>query len=294
MAIVKYNPPAPPRTGTTSRFHSIEPLVAEILHRATGPSRTLSGQRRNTARHVIASEAMAAAEKIALAMIRVKIATDECLAETARLETDIAAYEVQQLALGLQADELEHARKALPARMVDEASLEQLRRDVQRAKLNVELHAVQALDAFTYPASDRAAHPPSVTPNLDAERAAAARQRREAEARWIIEDVQAGHVPTGAETPYHAFAACIFVSAQLEGLSVKDAAARAGQVVFDRLVARHPMFAGDPARYKEEYVELKKRLDALTGNRQTATVLAAMQRLGASAAGTNGNGGGVQ
>jgi len=107
---------------------------------------TLWGQRRTTARHVIASEAMAAAEKIALAMIRVKLATESCLAETARLETDIAAYDVHQLAL--QADELEAMRKVLPARMEDEASLEKLRRDVQRAKLNAELHAVQAPDAF--------------------------------------------------------------------------------------------------------------------------------------------------
>ncbi|HET8797108.1 MAG TPA: hypothetical protein VFO89_05465 [Thermoanaerobaculia bacterium] len=289
MAIVKYVPSTPQRAADDSAQHR----AALVMQTATRRYRTLWGQRRNTARLEIANAAMKAAEAIAMAAIRVEVAAKNCAAEVARLDTDIAAYGVQQRALELEEKEIELALEALPERLRDEASLAKLRRDVERAKLEAEKRAVDGLNTFTHPVADRASDPPSLTPNLDAERAAAARKQHEALARWIVEDVQAGHVPAGSETPYHAFAACVFASAQLEGLSVTDAAARARHVLLDRIVSPHPMFAGDPAAYRQQYDDLKKRLDARTGTRQTATVLSAMHKLGAAAS-ANGNGGGVQ
>ncbi|HEX8407783.1 MAG TPA: hypothetical protein VF883_02895 [Thermoanaerobaculia bacterium] len=173
--------------------------------------------------------------------------------------------------------------------MQDEAALAQLRRDVERAKLSAQLHAIRAA-APPAPASSPAG---SMTPHLDAEYAAARRKQQESHARWIVEDVQAGHVPTDVLTPYHAFAACVFVTAQLDGASAADAATRTRDVVLDRIVAGQPMLAGDPERYRAKYDELRARLDAVSGTRHTAQVLAAMQRLGATGAHPNGNGHGA-
>lgn len=290
MSIIRYTPhdhaleadyaPAP---------SDIRAIITDTLMAGFRPDASKWAMERLHARLKEARLAADAAWQIAEVVFRVQRASAACAVDLERLSADMLAQIVRKVELELRKHHLTLTRQTLAATVEDEAALAQLRRDVERAKLSAQLNAIHAA------ASPAPAHSAvgSMTPHLDAEQAAARRKQQESHARWIVEDVQAGHVPTDVHTPYHAFAACVFVTAQLDGANAADAAARTREVVLDRLVAGQPMLAGDPERYRAKYDELRARLDALSGTRQTAQVLAAMQRLGATNVHANGNGHGA-
>jgi len=106
-------------------------------------------------------------------------------------------------------------------------------------------------------------------------RAAAALQTEQDLALRILRDVQIGAVPADAAHPYHAYAACVYLAAQVDdGLTTEAAAERTMDALL-RLMLGVEVAPDAIARYHEAYLELKARAVAAARQKDTAELFAA-------------------
>ncbi|HET8797907.1 MAG TPA: hypothetical protein VFO89_09470 [Thermoanaerobaculia bacterium] len=204
-------------------------------------------------------------------------ASETCARDIAALRADVAAHDVRRFACEFQKDQIERERAQLPERMREHDELASLEHQVAKARLQAQLDEFeQARRARTAP-NARA----STTPNLDAERAAMERERALTDARRIVEDVSAEHIPMDARQPYHAFAGCVYLTERLNGATPADAAAHTRTVVADRIASGAEMTLNDRLAHKFQYDMLKPRLDGAAKTREGVVLLDALHKMGA-------------
>jgi hypothetical protein len=110
-------------------------------------------------------------------------------------------------------------------------------------------------------------------------RADAARKKNDEAAARITQDVQLGSVPLGANQPFHAFAACVYLAAKLDdGLSSDEAATRTREAVLARMTAGAPSHEEIEA-YRSAYQELKQRATAAAHRQDASEIFAAAENL---------------
>lgn len=220
-------------------------------------------------------------ERIQQVVSRVTRESETCARDLAALRADIAEHTLRRAGCEFQSDQLAQERALLPRRIKEGDELATLRHRIAKARLQAELKDVQqeARRARTAPPATT-----STTPNLDAERQAMEREGALTDARRIVEDITAEHVPTDARQPHHAYAGCVYLAARLDGASPADAAAYTRTVVADRIAAGVTVKPAERTALKQRYDELKARLDGAAKKRDGAFFLDALDHLG------NGNG----
>lgn len=147
---------------------------------------------------------------------------------------------------------------------------------LQRDDLRAQLHARKAGRKEAKEQTKHAAvTPPPVVDRVQAAknaRADAARQKNEGDAARIVRDVQIGAVAADEKHPYHAYAACVYLSGKLDdGLASANAAERAREAVL-ALMLDEDISPEQIAAYHTAYRELKDRA-AAAAKRQGATEL---------------------
>ena len=264
-------------------FEDIEDVTESIVRIAEHGDRMAAGAAA-CARDVAACEAAVASYQAAAAACETQRAEAE---ERTRLAAAVVQQEhrVRVLTAGVQAEELALRLAALKA---------ERRAAVATAKPAATAHASATTAATAHtPGSVRTpASARSAAPSHDAsDEALAARLASEAAA--ILREVQVGLVPTDARHPNHAFAACLYVQAKLDGQDAAGAAAQAQEALIAHLRDGHEFRPAERKAFRGVYDDLKKRLDAAADTRQGATLLSMMKHVGAASAPAN-NGRGVQ
>jgi hypothetical protein len=237
-----------------------------------------------------------------------------CARDMAACEAAVASYQAAAAACETQRAEAEERTRLAAAVVQQEHRVRVLTADVQAEELEIRLAALKAerhaaVATAKPPATAHAgattaatAHSPgavrtsasarSAAPSHDAsDEALAARLASEAAA--ILREVQVGLVPTDARHPNHAFAACLYVQAKLDGQDAAGAAAQAQEALIAHLRDGHEFRPAERKAFRGVYDDLKKRLDAAADTRQGATLLSMMKHVGAASAPAN-NGRGVQ
>ena len=230
-----------------------------------------------TARLDAARVAAGHIERIQQVICRVTRESETCARDVAALRADIAEHNLRRGVADFQSDQLNQERALLPTRVQEHDELASLEHQLATARLQEQLDEIeQARRARTAPTA-RA----STTPNLDAERAAMERESALTDARRIVEDVSAEHIPMDARQPYHAFAGCVYLTERLNGATPADAAAHTRAVVADRIASGAEMTLNDRLAHKFQYEQLKTRLDRAAKTRDGVVLLDALHKMGA-------------
>jgi hypothetical protein len=215
-----------------------------------------------------------------------------CARTVAQCEADIAALAAAQeqsaTARAEAAERARHLRKVVEQEM----RVRGLTAEVRAEELADRLAALKAArPARTETSTARRETAPPPSPWSVGDTALLARLSSEADA--ILREVQGGLVPTDARHPYHAFAACVYLRAKLDGHDATAAAAQAGGELVAHMRDDREFTPGERKAFRREYDDLKKRLDDRSETRQGAALLSMMKHVGA-ASGPSNNGRGVQ
>lgn len=180
-----------------------------------------------------------------------------------RLATEIAAFRATRDEHALRAVEVAEREKHLPGVIEQESRLRKLTAEVAAEELDARLAAIRRQrEADTQRIEDERTAGVRRGEQLQAHRVAradAARRKMEEWAARITRDVQIGSVPTGAKQPYHAFAACVFLTAKLDdGCSSDEAAARTLEAVLAQMAAGEPS-PDEIDAFRIAYQDLKPR-----------------------------------
>lgn len=209
--------------------------------------------------------------------------------EVAKTAAEIDAYTTVAAENEAKRAEAKARKDAAPEAVKQEIRVRKLTAEVQAEELERRLAALKA-------ETTRAAAP--ATPPVAQQRRTTAHtpdgsdvilERLQEEAARIVREVQAGSVPTGARHPYHAFAACLYMHAKLDGQPTRDAAAHAQRELVSQMLTERDFTLAEISTLGREYQALKKRFEGAADARKNATVLSALSRLGAAPS----NGGGA-
>ncbi|MBV9494553.1 MAG: hypothetical protein JOZ54_09925 [Acidobacteria bacterium] len=240
--------------------------VADTLHYATniaGSVRQVVGEMQSMAEHAAQTKRIVAEADAVVADCRSRVAA----ADAKRRETEELA-------------------KLLPEIVREEAEVRRLRAKNEAAELRKRLDATEEARALSVSArSAHAAAASTVDPSI-----AALHDRIRTEAGAIIREVQTGGIPSGTRRPYHAFAGCLYLRARLDGMSSEDAMIRAKTQLMAQMHERGDFTAAQIRAFAKEYANLKQQFDEAGRSAQSTTVLAALDRFGASVSGQRGSG----
>lgn len=270
-------PPTPSPLAAPSEFVT---AALDVLRVASNLKTRPRALQQLTTRLDAGHSAIGHIERIQQVVIRVTREGETCTRDVARLRAEIAEHALRRDVAAFQSDQLNRERALLPTRVQERDELATLQHRIAKARLQAELKEVeQVRRARTAPNAGT-----STTPNLDAERATMDRERALTDARRIVEDITAEHVPTDGRHPHHAFAGCVYLAERLNGTTPADAAAHTRAVVADRITSGAIVTLDDRIELKLRYDELKARLDGAAKQRNGAFMLDALNHLG------NGNG----
>lgn len=191
-----------------------------------------------------------------------------------RCATDVEECVVKRAELALRFEKIAADRRHVRATSDEQAHLAHLARDLQRAELDLQRSRVDHHRRAEQDARDRTStHRVTAETIRRADRAAAARERHAATAARIAQDVQAACVPTGPRHPYHAFAACTFLTAKRAGHTDAEALAQTREAVLDKICGP-PLTSEEIASHRDAYEEL--RAQAASAARFRATEAACL------------------
>ncbi|HYH05590.1 MAG TPA: hypothetical protein VEK11_00890 [Thermoanaerobaculia bacterium] len=151
---------------------------------------------------------------------------------------------------------------------------------LQRAELREKLDArkAAATEAKKQVKTVRETAPPHIDAKQAAKdaRAEAARRKNDDAAAQIVRDVQIGAVPSDAAHPYHAYAACVYLTAKLEDdRSSAEAAGLTRDAVLAMMLGTE-VAAAQVEVYHAAYLELKDRAAAAAKRREATELFAAV------------------
>jgi len=115
-------------------------------------------------------------------------------------------------------------------------------------------------------------------------------ERLTSDATGIVREVQGGSIPTGIRQPYHAFAACLYLRARLDGEDSRAAAAAARDELVEQMLDGAEFSPSQIRAFVREHQDLKKRFDAQTEQQRGQSLLGSLHNLGVRAIPKNGNG----
>lgn len=179
-----------------------------------------------------------------------------CARDVERCEAEIDEFATKRHALALRRAKIDAAWPHVTAAIDEDAHLAHLARENRGKELHLQGARLDAQNRAEDTQRDRTAR--RVTPQTLAreERAATLRERHADTAMRIARDVAASCVPTGAKHPYHAFAACAFLSAKRSGASDADAFTQTRDAVLDKLCGP-PIAPEEADAHRLAYEELK-------------------------------------
>jgi hypothetical protein len=215
--------------------------------------------------------------------------------EVAKCAAEIDAYATEAAENDAKRAEAAARKDAAPDAVKQEIRVRKLTAEVQAEELEVRLAALKAektrAAAPTAPAAPPVAQQRrAITHTPDGNEVIL--ERLHEEASRIVREVQAGSVPTGARHPYHAFAACIYMHAKLDGQPTREAAAHTQRELVSQMLTERDFTLAEISTLGREYQALKKRFEGAADARKNATVLSALSRLGTAPASSNGGGAG--
>jgi hypothetical protein len=159
-------------------------------------------------------------------------------------------------ALALRRAKIDASWPHVTAAISEEAHLAHLARANRGKELHRDGTQLDARQQAEDAQRDRTAR--RVTPQTLAreERTATLRERHADAATRIARDVAASCVPTGDKHPYHAFAACTFLSGKRAGSTDTEAFAQAREAVLDKMCGP-ALTPEELASHRQAYDELK-------------------------------------
>lgn len=207
-----------------------------------------------------------------------------CERDIAALRAEIDAFRTQQAANAAVRAEA-HARcEAIGAAVREELEQRALTAKLRNAQLQQQIDALKAASPSAAGVTSNAStSPPTAAmhlPHVDD----ATLARLSGEAKEIVRQVQAGNVPKGIRYPHHAFAGCLYLRARLDGLGAPAAAKHAEAELVAHFVNGAELTAAQIRAFGQEYVDLKRQLDAAAASKQGADALNALHRFGVAPA----------
>lgn len=269
--------------------HAVTAVRSIVQRVASGDVSPRQARRRHDALH-FAREIASDIGRIVEDAQKMVIGSATVTREVAKCAAEIDAYRTEAAENEAKRAEAKARNEAAPDAVKQEIRVRKLTAEVQAEELEVRLAALKA-------EKSRAAAP--AAPPVAQQRRTTARtpdgsdvilERLQEEAARIVREVQAGSVPTGARHPYHAFAACIYMHAKLDGQPTRDAAAHAQRELVSQMLTERDFTLAEISALGREYQALKKRFEGAADTRKNATVLSALSRLGTVPASTNGGG----
>jgi len=214
-----------------------------------------------------------------------------CARDVEKLATEIDDLKTKQAKNAAARAEDAALAGAIGPVVREELDVRKLTAKLQRRQLQQQLDALDA-EAARKPHPDPP--PPAAQPGRFGARIPditdATLERLTSDAAGIVREIQGGSIPTGIRQPYHAFAACLYLRARLDGEDSRTAAASArGELVAHMLDGAE--FSPSQIRaFVREYQDLKKRYEAQTAQTRGASLLGSLHNLGVRAIPKNGNG----
>ncbi len=158
-----------------------------------------------------------------------------CARDVERCEAEIDEFATKRHALALRRAKIDAAWPHVTAAIAEDAHLAHIARENRGKELQIQGARLDAQGRAEDTQRDRNAR--RVTPQTLAreERTAILRDRHADAATRIARDVAASCVPTGAKHPYHAFAACAYLTAKRDGRTEIEAFAQTREAVLDKM-----------------------------------------------------------
>jgi cell division septum initiation protein DivIVA len=165
---------------------------------------------------------------------------------------------------------------------------------LQKRQLQQQL---DALDAEAAQKEQPPPPPPAAQPGRFGVRAPditdATLERLSADAARIVREVQAGAIPTGVRQPFHAFAGCLYLRAQLDGKDTREAAWVARGELISHMLDDADFSPSQIRAFAKEYEALKRQLREQNEQNRGQSLLASLHNLGVPTIPKNGNGNGA-
>jgi len=224
-----------------------------------------------------------AVEKIVANTVAIAHAGATCERDLAALKTEMDGFETQQAKNAAERAEAEAHSKAIGAVIRAELEGRELTATLRNAQLRQQIAALTivapaAAVQSTAPAGQ--SHRGTRVSDVDD----ATLVRLSGEAQEIVRQVQAGNIPQGIRHPHHAFAGCLYLRARLDGLDPSTAAKHAREELVAHFLHGAELTGAQIRAFRQEYLELKKRLDADAASKQGTSALKALQPFGVAPA----------
>jgi len=206
-----------------------------------------------------------------------------CSRDVERLGAEIAQFRAIRDAHALESFGIGEQKKHLPGIIAEESKVRTVAAQVAWEELTERRDVIlrQREADKERIADERAARRAQIThaQAIRTARTDAARKKNEDAAARVTRDVQLGSVPMGANQPFHAFAACVYLAAKLDdGLSGDEAATRTREAVLAQMTAEAPS-PEEIEAYRSAYQELKQRATATAHRQDASEIFAAAENL---------------
>jgi|GEM_PF-1369592 len=255
--------------------------VQEFITRIANGSLSLRGAQRIVDAAGTACDFADALQRIVRDGAAIARMSATCAYDVAKLRTLMEALKAERAASDLARAEAEARKNAIALVVAEEMDVRTLTARLQKKQLELQLQALEAEAA-------EKEQPPPPPPAAQAGRFGtripditdATMERLTFDAARIVSEVQAGAVPTGIRQPYHAFAACLYLRARIDGADSRAAAEITRTELVSQMLVPEEFTPNQIRAFVREYKDLKKRFDAQTAETRGASLLQSLTRLG--------------
>ncbi len=255
--------------------------VQEVIYRISDGSLSLRGAKRIVDAAGIACDFADILQRLVRDGTTIAGMSATCAYDVEKLRTLMGALKTEQEESALARAAAVARTNAIAVVVAEEMDVRKLTARLQKRQLELQL---QALDAATAPKEQPPPPPPAAQAGRMSSRIPditdATMERLTFDAARIVSEVQAGAVPTGIRHQFHAFAACLYLRARIDGDNSRVAAESTRTELVSQMLVDEEFTPNQIRAFVREYKDLKQRFDAQTAEKRGASLLQSMTHLG--------------